>query len=90
MLHAALVVAFPYGTLADKIGRKPSLLLAASGVYSSFGFSPLLLGVFNHVVRRNPYILMLGHGFLLIGGGAPVLISMLYAIVTDVSPQSEK
>lgn len=85
-----MIVAFPFGMLSDRIGRKPTLLLSYLGVAVSFYFSPFMLGKLNHTVRRNPYVLMWGYLFQLIGGGVPVLLATLYAIVTDVSGEQEK
>ncbi|KAK0383522.1 hypothetical protein NLU13_9433 [Sarocladium strictum] len=85
-----LFVAFPYGILADKIGRKPTVLLSYGGMAVSFMFAPLLLGTCRDYVREHPYVLMTGAVFQLVGGGVPVLLSTLYAIVADVSDEKDK
>lgn len=76
--------------LADRIGRKPTAVFAYAGIAVSFSFAPLMLGVFRHSVRRNPYILMFGALFQLLGGGVPVLLATLYAMAADVSTEQEK
>jgi MFS family permease len=76
--------------LADRIGRKPTAVMAYLGVMISFGFTPLLFGVFQDTLRRNPYILMAGSLWILLGGGVPVLLNTLYAIAADVSSEQQK
>ncbi|KND93588.1 hypothetical protein TOPH_01530, partial [Tolypocladium ophioglossoides CBS 100239] len=85
-----LLVAFPYGLLADRIGRKPTAVLAYGGTAVSFAFTPLMLGGMQAQVRGNPYLLMTGSLFLLFGGGVPVLLATLYAMAADVSTEKEK
>lgn len=85
-----LLVAFPYGMMADKVGRKPTVLLSYSGMAISFMFAPMMLGTRRELVRHNPYVLMAGGVFQLVGGGVQVLLSTLYAIVADVSEEKDK
>ncbi|KAI6782389.1 putative membrane protein-like protein [Emericellopsis cladophorae] len=84
------IVAYPYGLLADRIGRKPTALFAFSGVAVSFLLSPLLLGPGANVIRANPYVLLTGTLFTFFGGGAPVMLRALYAMAADVSSAEEK
>ncbi|RFU76785.1 hypothetical protein TARUN_5456 [Trichoderma arundinaceum] len=86
----SLLTTFPFGILADKIGRKPTVLLAYGGMALSPASGPLMLGLFQHVVRRNPYLLMISSLFLLVGGGSQVVLAMLYAMAADVSSEKEK
>ncbi|TWU72145.1 hypothetical protein ED733_003321 [Metarhizium rileyi] len=85
-----LLVTFPYGMLADRIGRKPTAVFAYVGLAISFGFTPLMFGLFPDTLRRNPYILMTGSLWALLGGGVPVLMNTLYAIAADVSTGHQK
>jgi MFS family permease len=89
-MRVALVVAYPFGMLADRIGRKPTALLAYGGLALSFLFSPFLFSTLTHQVRRNPYLLMCGAIFQLVGGGVQVLLATLYAIAADVSEEKDK
>lgn len=41
-------------------------------------------------IRENPYILMFGSVFTLIGGGVPVLLTTFYAIAADISTENDK
>lgn len=76
--------------LADRIGRKPTALLAYGGLALSFVFGPIILSKLQYQVRENPYVLMGGSLWLLLGGGVPVLLATLYAIAADVSSESDK
>lgn len=85
-----MLVAFPYGMLADKIGRKPTALLSYVGLAVSFAFTPLMLSQEKGYVRNNPYVLLAGCLFQLFGGGIPVMFAALYAIAADVSSEKDK
>ncbi|KAK2593713.1 hypothetical protein QQS21_008578 [Conoideocrella luteorostrata] len=85
-----LLVTFPYGMLADRIGRKPTAVFAYGGLAVSFSFTPLLFNGLQDYFRRNPYILMTGSLWILLGGGVPVLFNTFYAIAADVSAEQEK
>lgn len=89
-MATALIVAFPYGMLSDRIGRKPTLLISYTGIFISFSFAPLLLGPWKQVIRDNPYVLLWGNVWILFGGGVPVLLATLYSIAADVSTEQEK
>ncbi|KPM44028.1 hypothetical protein AK830_g2495 [Neonectria ditissima] len=85
-----LVVAFPYGLMADKIGRKPTVIFAYVGVAVSFCFGPIILKGLQQPIRDHPYLLLTGVVFQLFGGGVPVLLNTLYAIAADVSSEEDK
>ncbi|RSM15255.1 hypothetical protein CEP52_000841 [Fusarium oligoseptatum] len=85
-----LMVAFPYGMMSDKIGRKPTLLFSYSGVAVSFLFGPAALKSSQDALRENPYILLWGCVFQIFGGGIPVMLNTLYAVAADVSTEQDK
>ncbi|KAM0434144.1 hypothetical protein ACHAPT_004089 [Fusarium lateritium] len=85
-----LLVAFPYGMMSDKIGRKPTLLFSYSGVAVSFLFGPSALKSSQDALRENPYILLVGCVFQIFGGGIPVMLNTLYAVAADVSTEQDK
>ncbi|CAM1508145.1 Fc.00g049930.m01.CDS01 [Cosmosporella sp. VM-42] len=85
-----LVVAFPYGMMADKFGRKPTLIFSFTGVAISFGFGPLMMRKMQYQIRENPYLLMMGSAFQVLGGGIQVLLATIYAIAADVSTEKDK
>lgn len=76
--------------LSDRIGRKPTALLAYSGLAVSFLISPLMLGAGKRALRANPYLLLTGSLFGLVGGGVPVFLATLYSIAADVSAEEDK
>lgn len=76
--------------MADRIGRKPTLMLSFAGQFVSMFYGPFLLGPLKHFMRRHPYFLLTGNIFMLFGGGIPVLFSLFYAIVADVSTEHDK
>ncbi|KAH0498102.1 hypothetical protein TgHK011_005376 [Trichoderma gracile] len=86
----SLLTTFPYGMLADKVGRKPTILLAYAGMALAAVSGPLMLRVAQHALRKNPYLLMVTSLLLVVGGGTPVVLSMLYAMAADVSSEKDK
>lgn len=76
--------------MSDRFGRKPTALLAYGGVIISFLFTPLMFGPLKQQVRNNPYLMLWGSLFQVMGGGIPVLLQTLYAIAADVSTDEEK
>ncbi|KAK4120683.1 general substrate transporter [Parathielavia appendiculata] len=80
-----LIATLPYGVLADRIGRKPSFILAYIGTFLVFSWGPLMLVVGNHV-RLAP----LGSVFFLLGGGIPVAMNSLNAMVSDISSEADR
>ena len=85
-----LLVAFPYGIIADRLGRKPTLMLSYFGLALSFSWTPVMLAFFQNQVRQNPYILILGIPLLLIGGGTQPFLSTMYAMASDVSTEHNR
>lgn len=86
----AFLVAYPYGMLSDRIGRRPVLVLSYAGLVASFFFGPLMLARGPGFVASNPGILFVGGLFQLVGGGVPVLLATLYSVAADVSSDKEK
>lgn len=76
--------------MADRMGRKPTVLLSFGGLAASFYLTPFMLGPSKDSIREHPYILLIGTMFTLIGGGIPVLITTLFAMISDVSTEKNK
>ncbi|KAG7115307.1 MFS efflux pump atnC like protein [Verticillium longisporum] len=82
-----LVVAFPYGVLADRLGRKPAFFLAYLGILLGFGWAPFVLSVSE---QPNLWTLLLGQFFFLIGGGVSAAVNSIYAMASDVSTEENR
>ncbi|KAK2615413.1 hypothetical protein N8I77_002169 [Diaporthe amygdali] len=82
-----ILVALPYGTLADRRGRKPILGLCILGMV----LSQLLwiAAAWNHA-RWDLRTVWLSCLPLLIGGGETVAEAMVFAIVADVAPEEKR
>jgi MFS family permease len=76
--------------MSDKIGRKPTVMLAWSGIAVCFLFAPFSMKAFQGELREKPYLLILGGFFQIFGGGIPVMFSTLYSIAADVSSEEDK
>ncbi|KAJ6444741.1 major facilitator superfamily transporter [Purpureocillium lavendulum] len=77
-----LCVAFPYGALADKIGRKPIILLSFVSYTLSGGWTACVLAL-DRVIPVE--LVLLSPAFFFIGGGTCVVVSALYSAVSDVT-----
>ncbi|KAK4154815.1 general substrate transporter [Chaetomidium leptoderma] len=82
-----LVAVLPYGVLADRIGRKPTFILAYVGTVLVFAWGPLML-----VIGETPHVRLAAMGalFFLIGGGIPVAMISLNAMASDVSSETDR
>ncbi|KAJ5712059.1 hypothetical protein N7488_006215 [Penicillium malachiteum] len=81
----SLISAFPYGVLADTIGRKPVLYLSATGTALYLAYDLAILKFTN--LLPIEYIL-LGPLFTLIGGGSTVINASLYSLASDLVPDT--
>ncbi|KAK1599324.1 major facilitator superfamily transporter [Colletotrichum navitas] len=82
-----MTVAFPYGVLSDRIGRKAGMLLAYIGTLGALIWGPLFLGLFP---EASIYLILLGILFFLMGGGVVVFFNNLYAMAADVSTAKDR
>ncbi|KAM7205482.1 Major facilitator superfamily domain containing protein [Naviculisporaceae sp. PSN 640] len=83
----AMLLAIPHGALADRIGRKPVLLLAVIGCFMNDAWTRIVYwfpGVFP--VR----LVWLGGLGQAIGAGSPTLTSVCYVLVADVAPVDQR
>lgn len=77
-----LVVAIPFGILADRYGRRTVLLLAILGALLQDAVSKTILW---HPDLINPRLIWLSSAALLVGGGDAVAGSMVFLAVADVA-----
>ncbi|KAG6358864.1 hypothetical protein INS49_012383 [Diaporthe citri] len=82
-----ILVALPYGMLADRRGRKPVLGLCILGMILSRLI--WIAAAYNHT-RWDLRTVWLSSLPLLIGGGETVAEAMVFAIVADVAPEGKR
>ncbi|KAF4761242.1 hypothetical protein N7455_002820 [Penicillium solitum] len=82
----SLIAAFPYGVLADKLGRKPIIYLSSTGSVVYLAYVLAVLKFSNLLVIE--YIL-LGPLFTFIGGGSTVINTGLYSLASDLVPDTD-
>ncbi|KAI1308323.1 MFS general substrate transporter [Xylaria venustula] len=85
-MFAGVLCTVPYSLLADRIGRKPVLMLSGAGIAFAFAWV-VAVCYFQFVSVR--WIWLAG-AFLFIGGGDPVLSSVAHVMITDTTERSER
>ncbi|KAK3196983.1 hypothetical protein GRF29_1536g187778 [Pseudopithomyces chartarum] len=83
MTIPGLLLTLPYGRLADRIGRKPVMLLGMTGQVLNY-FWVLFICYFHEILPTRA--VLISPMFLAIGGGVRVLSAMVNALVVDVCP----
>ncbi|EAW08898.1 putative MFS transporter [Aspergillus clavatus NRRL 1] len=82
-----VALAIPYGLLADRWGRKPVVLMSMIGILLSMTFTLVVCGLWQIFPLR---LVWLSPIFTVLGGGAPVLFSMIWTMIADVMPENER
>ncbi|KAI0430725.1 MFS general substrate transporter [Xylaria sp. FL1042] len=85
-VFAGVLCTVPYSLLADRIGRKPVLMLSGAGVVVSFAWV-LAVCYFRFLPVRW---IWLSGVLLFIGGGDPVLSSVAHVMITDTTERAER
>ncbi|KAI7553027.1 hypothetical protein KC331_g1507 [Hortaea werneckii] len=80
-----LLLAMPYGVAADKVGRKPVLLLSMAG--QVFAAAWVLFVAWNNLSLR---LVWLSSAFTLIGGGSTVTVAVCMMIVADSTSEEDR
>ncbi|KAK0663415.1 major facilitator superfamily domain-containing protein [Cercophora samala] len=83
----ALLVAIPYGALADRIGRKKVQILAITGICLSAIWERLIYWLSDTLPVR---LVWLGGWWQLIGAGGSALSAMVFASVADICPSEQR
>ncbi|KGO77572.1 Major facilitator superfamily domain, general substrate transporter [Penicillium italicum] len=82
-----LVAAFPFGVLADRVGRKPIIILSMTGTSLSLAWELAVIGL-PRLIRVE--FILAGPLFAVVGGGNTVLLANLYSIASDLVVQSDR
>lgn len=82
----ACLVALFWGIVADRVGRKPVLLVCLMGMLLSLAWM-IIVGWFSYALSPQlVWISSLAH----LCGGSPVLLACVYSILSDVVSESER
>ncbi|RAK98755.1 MFS general substrate transporter [Aspergillus ibericus CBS 121593] len=82
-----IALALPYGFLADRVGRKPILLLSLMGLLMEEVAIRVVCWCTTVFPIRMVWVTPI---FQLIGGGPQISTAMAYAMITDVVPASKR
>ncbi|KAI9647841.1 hypothetical protein NHQ30_004229 [Ciborinia camelliae] len=82
-----MLMAVPYGLLADKIGRKPVFALTILGVLLSLLFEVFIMSEWMMLPIR---VVWLAPFMQFIGGGEKTATAIFFAMISDVTTQSER
>lgn len=78
-----MLVAYPFGVLADKIGRRPVYAIAAAGQSAAILWSLIVYAGWRVLPLE---LVLIAPVFQLFGGGIAVGTAVLYAILSDIMP----
>ncbi|OJJ72219.1 hypothetical protein ASPBRDRAFT_75463 [Aspergillus brasiliensis CBS 101740] len=82
-----ILLALPYGFLADRVGRKPVLLLSLTGLLMEELAIRVVCWCSAVLPLRTVWVTPI---FQLVGGGPQLSTAMAYAMITDVVPVSKR
>ncbi|QMW44351.1 hypothetical protein COH20_004453 [Aspergillus flavus] len=82
-----LVVAFPFGVLADRIGRKPIILLSTVGSQLALAWELAVIALQGTISVK---LILTGPLFNVVGGGSTVQVASLYSIASDLVPETDR
>ncbi|KAL4935447.1 major facilitator superfamily domain-containing protein [Aspergillus oleicola] len=82
-----IILALPYGFMADRVGRKKVLLLSLLGLVLQEGCLRLICWNSNSIPPRAIWLTAL---FQIVGGGSQIATSMVFTIMTDIFPVEKR
>jgi MFS family permease len=82
-----IILAIPYGLLADRIGRKPTIYLSIPGFALNILITAVVLWFSNIFPLR---FIWLGSLAWLFGGGLVVASAIIWTMMADVTTESER
>jgi hypothetical protein len=82
-----VLLAVPYGLLADRYGRKPMICLSIPGFLSNMVFTAVILGFSNIFPLRMIWLSSITWIF---GGGAIVAGALVWTMMADVTTESQR
>ena len=82
-----ILAAVPFGSLADRLGRVPVLLIVSLGMLAMQAY---ILGVLRSWEDVSVEALWASGVFLLIGGGRVVAEAVVFTIIADISPEAKR
>ncbi|KAI0110740.1 major facilitator superfamily domain-containing protein [Nemania sp. FL0031] len=85
-IFSGVLCTVPYGLLAERVGRKPVLILNGAGTLAAFSW---ILAICYWRFLSIRWVLLAGV-FLFVGGGDPVFSSTLHVMVTDATGQADR
>ncbi|CAI6088547.1 unnamed protein product [Clonostachys chloroleuca] len=83
---AGFLAAFPWGAAADRIGRKPILTLALTGMALEVVWDIAVVWFHNMPIK----LIWLGGVLNIVGGGNAIIIGMIFSIATDATTDEER
>ncbi|PYH92308.1 MFS general substrate transporter [Aspergillus ellipticus CBS 707.79] len=82
-----LVFAFPFGVLADIVGRKPMIMLSTVGSLLSLAWMLVVISL----PRIIPVeFIVAGPLFTAVGGGSTIVVANLYSLLSDMVSETER
>lgn len=83
----SLLLALPYGWLADRYGRKPTIMLSAAGCILQVMWMQGIAWCWQGFDIRVTWA---GTLFTILGGGSTVLSTMFFVLLSDVSDEEQR
>jgi MFS family permease len=87
LCHPGLLLAVPYGALADRWGRKPVMLMSVWGLLLAITSILVICWLSDILPLQLVWVAWL---FTLLGGGTPVGLSTVMTMITETVEPSQR